>query len=90
MCARIPLVLYTRAGCHLCEEMKEVIFRALPRAPFTLEERDIDRDPELASRYGQSIPVLEIAGRVAFKGRMTVEAFERKFARIARELHAER
>jgi glutaredoxin len=82
----VPLVLYTRRNCPLCDEMKHVLAQARTARPFELVERDVDLDPELRERHGRSVPVLEVAGRVAFKGRMTIEAFERKYARLARPL----
>jgi len=76
-------VLYIRAGCGLCEDMKAVIAATrLPR-PHELVEVDIEGDPALLEAYGRSIPVLEIAGRVAFKGRMDSESFRQKFVRLA-------
>jgi glutaredoxin len=81
----VPLVLYTRPGCHLCDEMKSELGRARPSRELVLSEVDIETDPELEERFGRSIPVLEIAGRVAFKGRLTAADFERKLERIAGE-----
>ena len=81
----VPLVLYTRAVCPLCDRMKEQLAAARTARPFELREVDVDRDPELVERYGRSVPVLEIAGRVAFKGRLDTAAFERKFERLTRE-----
>jgi hypothetical protein len=78
----VELVLYTRPGCHLCDEMKAEIARAsLPR--YELREVNIDTDPALVERFGQSIPVLAIGGHVAFKARLTRAELERKFARLA-------
>jgi hypothetical protein len=82
----VRLRLYTRASCPLCDEMKAELSRARPAHPFVLEEVDIAGDPELLERFGLSIPVLEIAGRVAFKGRWTAAQFEEKLARRVREL----
>ena len=42
-------------------------------------------DPQLEERYGRSIPVLHIGGRLAFKGRLEVAELRKKFARLARE-----
>ena len=84
----LALTLYTRARCRLCDEMKAEIERAdLKRLGVRSELRvvDIDADPGLVERYGQSIPVLEIEGRAAFKGRLTAEELERKVARALRE-----
>ncbi len=81
----MPLVLYTKRGCCLCDEMKAELERArLPR-PFALSEVDIEADARLTELYGRSIPVLEIGGRVAFKGRIGAGELERKFERLARE-----
>ena len=83
--APIPMTLYTRRDCHLCEEMKAEIARARVDEPYELEEVDIDTDPELVRAYDRSVPVLAIAGRVAFKGRLTAEELERKVARFTRD-----
>ncbi len=85
----IELRLYTKASCPLCEAMKAELARARVQPPFRLLEVDIERDPELSARYGESIPVLEIAGRAAFKGRLTAADFERRYARRLAELRAE-
>ena len=79
--APVELVLYTRPGCHLCDEMKAVIASALRDVDHTLAEVDVDGDPELARRHGLSIPVLAIDGRIAFKGRLTAAELLRKVNR---------
>lgn len=86
----LPLVLYTRANCPLCDVMKAQVARAATGTPIALKEVDIETDPELVRRYGRSIPVLEIAGRVAFKGRLTPAELERKLERGVRELESSR
>jgi glutaredoxin len=60
------VVLYMRGGCHLCEEAKLLIEQ------FGLEPAviDIDRDPELKQRFDTCVPVVEIDGRVRFRGRV--------------------
>lgn len=80
----IELVLYTRQGCHLCDEMKREIEGADAGKRCTLREVDIDRDPALVQRFGRSIPVLAIDGHVAFKGRLTSSELLRKLERAAR------
>ena len=54
--------LYTRSGCHLCEEAKEAVVRASTGFDFRLEEVDVDGSPELAAKYGERVPVLVIEG----------------------------
>src|SRR5918999_5267470 len=52
------VTLYTRVGCHLCEEAERVLRREQAAAGFGLELVDVDRDPELAHRYGVRVPVV--------------------------------
>jgi len=75
----IVLTLYSRPGCHLCDEMKAVIRRVIGAAavPATIEEIDISTDPDLEKRYGLEIPVLLIDGRKAAKYRVTEDALAR-------------
>jgi hypothetical protein len=60
------LVLYTRAGCHLCDETRSMLEALLAdraarglAAP-RLVERDIDADPALHDRYAFTIPVVAL------------------------------
>ena len=50
----IALTIYSRPGCHLCDEMKTVVRRVVRStgAPVTFEEIDISTDPDLEARYG--------------------------------------
>ncbi len=75
------VVIYTRPGCHLCDEAKAEIARARCGDLFTLEEINIDSDPDLARRYGYDIPVVTIGGAHAFKHRLTAEDFRRELRR---------
>ena len=71
------VTLYTRAGCHLCDEVKATLLHARTRAAFTLHEIDIDTDPALRARYDHEVPVVEIDGRKAFKYSLTEADFLR-------------
>jgi glutaredoxin len=79
----VQLVLYTRRACPLCDEMKHELAQAGAADRYVLRTVDVDADPALALRYGHSVPVLEIDGRVAFKGRMSAADFLRKLARAS-------
>jgi glutaredoxin len=72
---RVKAVLYTRPGCHLCEEMKEVMSSSGCIELYALEELDIENDPELFARYQFEIPVLFINGVEAFRHRVRVDEF---------------
>ncbi len=69
------VILYTRAGCHLCDEVKAVLARARRRADFTLREVDIDSDPALVAEYNDQVPVVAINGRKAFKYHLKDDEF---------------
>ena len=69
------VIVYTRPGCHLCEELKEAIFSAGCNELFTFEETDIDGDPDLYARYRYDIPVVVINGVERFMHRVTKEEF---------------
>ena len=64
------LTIYSRPGCHLCEEMKAVVETVARSIPLSLEEVDISRDPALEARYGLEIPVLVVDGKKAAKYRI--------------------
>src|SRR5215471_6369909 len=65
----IALTLYSRPGCHLCDEMKTVINRVAESTPLHLEEIDISSNADLEERYGLEIPVLFVAGKKAGGGK---------------------
>ena len=54
----MQLTMYSRSGCHLCDDMKEVLDRIRRKQPFTLTIVDIASDPILLKRYQHEIPVL--------------------------------
>ena len=69
--APIALTLYSRPGCHLCDEMKETVAPIAHELGCTVTEVDISGDLELETRYSAEIPVLLVNGRKAFKYRLT-------------------
>ncbi len=74
----IAVTLYSRPGCHLCDDMKAVVERVARSVPLTLTVVDISTDAELDQRYGQQIPVLLIDGRKAAKYRVSEEELSKK------------
>ena len=65
------LVVYSKPGCHLCDEMKTVIARVGRSRPLVVEEVDISGDASLEALYGLEIPVLMVNGRKAAKYRIS-------------------
>ena len=77
--------LYTRPGCHLCEEMLREMLAANCADEYQLEEVNIDDDPALKQRYGLLIPVLTINGKEAFKYRLTAAEFRQQITLANRD-----
>ena len=69
------VIVYSRPGCHLCEEAKAAIQSAGCGDRFTLEEINIESDPELLRKYQYDIPVVIIDGAEAFRHRVDVRQF---------------
>jgi glutaredoxin len=70
----VHVVLYSRDGCHLCDEARRVLVAEQGRTPFDLEEIDIETSSDLVREYGIRIPVVVVDGREAFE--YTVDAEE--------------
>lgn len=62
------LVLYVREGCHLCEQFLVELSIEMGPAVERVRIVDVDRDVELAVRYGLRVPVLEARGAVLCEG----------------------
>jgi glutaredoxin len=56
------VTLYTRPGCHLCDDARTALLRLQQRTPFTLEEIDIESDDALHRAYLERIPVIDLDG----------------------------
>jgi glutaredoxin len=69
----IPVIIYSRPGCHLCDEMKAVVERVSRSVPLAIQEVDISGDPALEGDYGIEIPVLFVDGKKTAKYKITEE-----------------
>ena len=79
MSARV--LLYTRPGCHLCDEARAVVQRVCAAEGEAFEEVDIAGDGELEQRFGDEIPVTFVDGEQH-------DFFRVDEARLRRALHA--
>jgi len=62
---RAELVLYSRPGCHLCEQaLQELVALHDEGYRFALREIDIESDETLLTAMLERIPVLELNGEV--------------------------
>ncbi len=75
---RIRVEIYSRPGCHLCDEAKEVIERVRRRFAFDLRVINIETDPQLEQEYGEQIPVVFLNGKKSFKYHVDETEFEER------------
>jgi glutaredoxin len=57
------VTLYSRPGCHLCDDARTVIERVCAELGESYDEVDIDADEALLARYGDEIPVTLVDGK---------------------------
>lgn len=60
------VVLYTREGCHLCEVAHDM----LRDHGFEPKLVDVDTDSALRERFDTCVPVVEVDGKIRFRGRI--------------------
>ena len=82
----LEVTLYTRPGCHLCEDAKSLIAPLLAEFGARLREVNIDSDPELQERYNLDVPVIFLAGRKIAKHRIDPIQFKRQLLEARRRL----
>jgi glutaredoxin len=78
----IQIDIYSRPGCHLCDEAKDIIDRVRKRHAFAVRVINIEEDPALESAYGTEIPVVFINGSKAFKYHVDERELEKKVKRL--------
>lgn len=83
-CGPRDVTLYTRPGCHLCDEAKAAIAPLLREFGAVLHEVNIDEDAALKERYGWGIPVIFIGQRKAAKHRVDLPQFRRQLQEAER------
>ena len=78
---RVRLVVVTRKGCHLCEDVEGQL-RALGYEP---ELADVDADDELYRLYDFRVPVVLLDGKVVAEGLITRSQLEAALGRAGRD-----
>ena len=69
--------LLSRAGCHLCQEMEQLLAAVLAGHGESYVVEDVDSDPEWRRRFGEVIPVLLRDGSPVAKIRLDRERLQR-------------
>jgi len=60
------VIIYTRTGCHLCDDAIDLV-RQQQVHPILI---DIDADPQLREQFNVCVPVVEIEGKIRFRGKV--------------------
>jgi thiol-disulfide isomerase/thioredoxin len=80
----LQVMLYSRPGCHLCEDAAELLERLAQRIPIDIVEVNILDDINLFERYKHSIPVVAIAGGPTLSAPIRADELERLLSENAR------
>ena len=74
--SKAHVIVYSRPGCHLCDDAMEAIRAAKCDDKFTLEEINIESSRELLLKYQFDIPVVTINNVEAFRHRVDTKKFK--------------
>jgi hypothetical protein len=80
--APLDVELFTRPGCHLCDEMKRSIEEAARGLDVRLRETDVTGNADLERRFGNDVPVLFVNGCEAARHRATPAELRRRFQEV--------
>jgi len=80
----VALTLYTRLGCHLCDDMEAIVLPLVAELGCTLERVEISDQPGLEAQFGEEVPVLFVNGRKAFKYRVSERELRQRLRREQR------
>ncbi|MDP9174525.1 MAG: glutaredoxin family protein [Planctomycetota bacterium] len=74
------VTIYSRPGCHLCEEVEQVVREVAHRRRFRIEHKNILDDPAIHEQYKSAIPVVTVDGQEIARYRLTAYALEAALA----------
>lgn len=76
----MPVIdVYSRRGCHLCEQLIEELLECLAgRAEIAVH--DVDSRADWRERYGDAVPVVAFGGRELCRYRLRREAVDAALA----------
>lgn len=76
----LRVVVYTRAECCCCHTALDLLGEYRRHHRLEIEQVDVDSNPELAALHGLTVPVVEIDGKVRFRGVVNRVLLERLLA----------
>ena len=82
MQAKIEITFYTKAGCHLCEDAREMLDEIAQKTEYILTEIDIRSDMAVFDMYRYRIPVIVINQETLLEGRIDADELARAFQQV--------
>jgi len=73
------VTFYTKAGCHLCEEARDMLEDIAALTTYVLTEIDIRSNPALFEKYRYRIPVILINNETLIEGRIEFRDLAKAF-----------
>lgn len=73
------VTFYTKAGCHLCEEARDMLEDVAALTTYELTEIDIRSDPTIFEKYRYRIPVILINNETTIEGRIEFRELAKAF-----------
>ncbi|MGH2509308.1 MAG: glutaredoxin family protein, partial [Ktedonobacteraceae bacterium] len=77
--ANMEVTFYTKAGCHLCEDARDLLEEIAQEMPYLLTEIDIRSDMAVFDMYRYRIPVIVIQQGTLLEGRIDADELTRAF-----------
>ncbi len=77
------VILYSKPGCHLCEEALDALLQVRSRRPFELVEMNIQDDPALFAVYAEEIPVVAVEGEVLSRYKVYPDRLEKRLEEVS-------
>ena len=81
------LTLYSRVGCHLCEDMENLLPSYLEEAGISLNLVYIDNDSDLEQQYGTLVPMLKAGNREICHYFLDVKALQQYISEVGNPLN---
>ncbi len=75
------LIIYSRAGCHLCDALLEELAVFCAENPFSYQSIDITADERLEKLYGTKVPVVTFNNNILCEYFLDTDAIEAYFGR---------
>lgn len=77
--ASTRVTFYTKAGCHLCEEARDMLDDIAAQSEYELTEIDIRSNPDIFEQYRFRIPVIIINDNTLLEGRIVYRELAQAF-----------